>query len=240
MESFSFYVGVIGNIISVLFFLSPLRTFWRIVKTGSTEEFESLPYICTLLNSSLWTYYGIIRPGSYLVATINSFGVVVELIYLSLFLVFAPPRMKAKTAVLIGILDVGFLVAAIVVTRLALEGDMRIDAIGFICAALNVVMYASPLSAMKAVLTTKSVEYMPFLLSLFMFLNGGIWSFYALLVQDWFLEVPNGIGLLLGIAQLLLYAIYGRSKPCNIISDDHDVQNAGQHEHLLPCSSPVQ
>lgn len=65
-------------------------TFWRIIKHRSTEDFESLPYVCTLLNSSLWTYYGIIKPGAYLVATVNGFGIVVEIIYVSLFLIYAP------------------------------------------------------------------------------------------------------------------------------------------------------
>jgi hypothetical protein len=68
--------------------------FRRILKHRSTEEFESLPYICTLLNSSLWTYYGIIKTGEFLVATINGFGVVVEIVLLTLFLVFAPPRIR--------------------------------------------------------------------------------------------------------------------------------------------------
>jgi len=39
------------------------------------------------------------------------------------------------------------------------------------------------------VVTTKSVEYMPFLLSFFSFLNGGIWTFYAVLVKDFFVGV---------------------------------------------------
>ncbi|KAL7205288.1 hypothetical protein ACSBR2_018265 [Camellia fascicularis] len=196
MESLSFYVGVIGNIISVLLFLSPLETFLRIVKHRSTEEFESFPYICTLLSSSLWTYYGITKPGSYLVATVNSFGVVVEVIYVSLFLLYAPPRMKAKTATLSGILNVGFPVAAILVTYLGMQGDLRIDVIGFMCAGLNIVMYASPLAAMKTVVMSKSVEYMPFFLSFFSFFNGGIWTFYSVLAQDWFLGVSFYLSLI--------------------------------------------
>ncbi|BBG93165.1 Nodulin MtN3 family protein [Prunus dulcis] len=150
-------------------------TFWRIVKHRSTEDFESLPYVCTFLNSFLWTYYGVIRPaGGLLVATVNGFGVVVEIIYLILFLVYAPAKMRAKTAILIGTLDVGFLVAVILATWLALQGETRIDALGFICAGLNIIMYGSPLVAMKTVITTKSVEYMPFFLSFFFFLNGGV------------------------------------------------------------------
>ncbi|KAB1994943.1 hypothetical protein ES319_D13G129400v1 [Gossypium barbadense] len=210
MTSLSFLVGVVGNIISVLLFLSPLGTFCRIVRHRSTEEFESFPYICTLLNSALWTYYGVTKPGSLLVATVNGFGIVVELIYVALFLIFAPPRIKAKTGILFGVFDVGFVAATVLGTQLILDGEMRIDVIGFLCAGLNILMYGSPLAAMRTVMTSKSVEYMPFLLSFFVFLNGAIWTLYAVLVKDYFLGVPNGIGFVLGIAQLLLYAIYSR------------------------------
>ncbi|XP_042475622.1 bidirectional sugar transporter SWEET16-like [Macadamia integrifolia] len=208
MEGLSFYVGIVGNIISVLVFLSPLGTFLRIVKNRSTEDFESLPYICTLLNSALWTYYGIIMPGRYLVATVNGFGVLAEAIYVVLFLIFAPTKMKAKTGILFLTLDGGFLAAVILGTHFGMHGDLRNDVLGFICSGLNIVMYGSPLAAMKTVMTTKSVEFMPFFLSLFLFLNGGIWAFYAFLVGDYFVGVPNGTGFLLGTAQLVLYAIY--------------------------------
>jgi len=44
---------------------------------------------------------------------------------------------------------VGFLGAAILITRFVLHGDtVRIDVIGFLCAGLNIVMYSSPLAAM--------------------------------------------------------------------------------------------
>ncbi|CAN0919962.1 Bidirectional sugar transporter SWEET17 [Linum grandiflorum] len=166
-----------------------MGTFWRIIKKGSTEEFESLPYICTLLNASLWTYYGSIKPGAYLVATVNGFGILVEIVYVALFLCYAPTKMKAKTGAMVGVLNVGFLGAAVVATWVALEGEARINAIGFLSSALNIVMYGSPLAAMKTVITTKSVEYMPFFLSFFLFLNGGIWTVYALLTKDLFLGV---------------------------------------------------
>ncbi|KAI9194448.1 hypothetical protein LWI28_006111 [Acer negundo] len=238
MEDLSFFVGIIGNVISVLVFLSPLGTFIRIVKHKSTEDFQSLPYICTFLNSSLWTYYGITNPGEYLVATVNGFGILVEAVYVSLFLIYAPSRqIRITTSVLVGILDVGFLAAAILVTQLVLEGEVRIYAIGLMGAVLNIIMYASPLSAMKTVVTTKSVEYMPFLLSFFLFLNGGIWALYALLVGDYFLGVPNGTGFLLGTAQLLLYAIYRNGKPSKTTSVPDSLEEGTQHQPLISSSS---
>ncbi|XP_057957696.1 bidirectional sugar transporter SWEET17 isoform X2 [Malania oleifera] len=191
----SFLMGVIGNIISVLVFLSPLKTFWRIVKQRSTEEFESVPYICSLLCSSLWAYYALTKSGELLVATINGFGIVVETTYLILFLIFSPRRMRMKTGILVGILDVGILAAAIGVTKMTLQGEKRTEALGFICAALNILMYAAPLSAM----------------------------------------VPNGAGFVLGVVQLVLYAIYRNPKSLK----KNNVSDAGLVEEPLISSYSI-
>ncbi|XP_006285439.2 bidirectional sugar transporter SWEET17 [Capsella rubella] len=213
----SFYIGVIGNVISVLVFLSPVETFWKIVKRRSTEEYKSLPYICTLLGSSLWTYYGIVTPGEYLVSTVNGFGALVETIYVSLFLFYAPRHLKLNTIIVVGMLNVFFPIVAIVATRSAFEDEkMRSQSIGFISAGLNIIMYGSPLSAMKTVVTTKSVKYMPFWLSFFLFLNGAIWAVYASLQHDVFLLVPNGVGFVFGTMQLILYGIYRNAKPVGL------------------------
>nr|AZZ65888.1 sugar transporter [Dianthus spiculifolius] len=211
MEDISFIIGVIGNVISALLFLSPAKTFIRIVGNKSTEEFESFPYIATLLSASIWTYYGIIKPGAILVSTVNGFGALVQLVYVTLFLIFAPSSKKATTAMWVVIVDVGCLGAILSISWFLMNEDMRINVIGLIGAALNIVMYGSPLSALGTVLRSKSVEYMPFLLSLCVFLNGGVWTIYALLVKDPFLGVPNAAGFILGAIQLAVYAKYRKS-----------------------------
>ncbi|GMY21763.1 bidirectional sugar transporter sweet17 [Fagus crenata] len=231
MISLIYIFGLLGNIMSGLLYLSPAPTFWRIVKRRSTEEFESIPYIAKLLNAYFWVYYGLIKPDSLLVATVNMFGGVVEIIFLTLFLLFAPPRMKARTAILVAILDVGFPAAAILLTQFMLHEEMRIDVAGLLCVIFSMIAYASPLSAMKTVVTTKSVEYMPFLLSFIFFVNGGVWTVYALLSKDWFVGIPNGSGFLLGTAQLILYAIYWKPKPSKQVFDVLEDQR--QHEPLI-------
>ncbi|KAI3469364.1 hypothetical protein Pfo_026027 [Paulownia fortunei] len=213
MEEWSFLFGVLGNITAVLVLLSPAATFWRIVENRSTEEFDSFPYICMLLNASLWTYYGIIKPNALLVATVNGFGIIILTIYLSLFLLFAPAKIKAKTAALAVVMDVGFVVAAILFTRWEMEGEACIKSIGFLCACFTIICYASPLTAMRTVVTTKSVEYMPFFLSFFLCINGIMWTVYAILVRDYFIGVPNAVGFVLGASQLVLYAMYKNAKP---------------------------
>ncbi|CAH2053529.1 unnamed protein product [Thlaspi arvense] len=229
MAELSFYVGVIGNVISVLVFLSPVEAFWRIVRRRSTEEYECLPYICTLMSSSLWTYYGIVTPGEYLVSTVNGFGVLAESIYVLVFLFFVPKPRFLKTVAMVLALNVIFPIIAIGGTRTAFDdAKMRSNSMGFICATLNIIMYGSPLSAIKTVVTTRSVKYMPFWLSFFLFLNGAIWSVYALLLHDIFLLVPNGMGFVFGAMQLLIYAFYKNAKP-----------NVEDEEEVLTPSQPL-
>ncbi|KAJ6849060.1 bidirectional sugar transporter SWEET17 [Iris pallida] len=213
METLLFSVGFVGNVISILVFASPIKTFWRIVKNRSTEEFDPSPYVFTLLGSSLWVYYGLMtRPGGLPVATVNAVGVVLEAIYVSLFLVFAAPTTKGKTATMVAILNVGFLSGVILITHFACHEQLRVWLTGAISACLNLFMYASPLAVMKTVIRMKSVKYMPFLLSFFLFLNGGVWTLYAVLDRDAFLGIANGIGFILGTAQLILYLTYMGSK----------------------------
>ncbi|VAH21903.1 unnamed protein product [Triticum turgidum subsp. durum] len=154
-------VGIVGNVISFGLFLSPVPTFWRIIKAKDVEEFKPDPYLATLLNCMLWVFYGlpIVHPNSILVVTINGIGLVIESAYLIIFFIYATRNTRGK------------------------------------------------------VIKTRSVEYMPFVLSLVNFLNGCCWTGYALIKFDLYITIPNGLGAIFGLAQLILYGCYYRSTP---------------------------
>lgn len=233
MESWVVSVfGSLGTILSFLQYVSPVPTFYRIVKNKSTEEFESLPYICTVLNSALWTYYGIIKP-DYFVSAVNGFGAALEAIYVLLFIKYAPPKKKAKTATMASILNIGVVGAAILVTYFGVHGQLRTQVVGLICLTPMVAMYASPLAVLETVITTKSVEYMPFGLSFVLFVTGGVWTVYAILVHDYFLGVPNGIGFLFGAIQLIVYCIYRNHKGSHRPSLQASIEEGTTQDPLL-------
>ncbi|XP_028547803.1 bidirectional sugar transporter SWEET16-like isoform X3 [Dendrobium catenatum] len=190
MADLSFIVGLVGNVISILVFASPIGTFRRVVKKKSTESFKWQPYVTTLMSTSLWTYYGLLKTNGLLVVTVNGAGTVLQAIYVILYLIYTSKDTRIYMAKMVGLLNVGVIGVVILVTHLALHGSLRLLVMGSLCAALTIGMYASPLYAMKMVMKTKSVEYMPFSLSFFLFLNAGIWSIYSVLVRDIFI-LPN-------------------------------------------------
>uniref|UniRef100_A0A0E0JHQ9 Bidirectional sugar transporter SWEET n=1 Tax=Oryza punctata TaxID=4537 RepID=A0A0E0JHQ9_ORYPU len=202
-----FIIGIMGNIAAGLVFLSPIKTFCRIVRRGTTEGFGSAPYVFTLLNALLWFYYGVTKPDGLLVATINGFGAVVELAYVALFIGYAADQAtRLNTIKWAVVLDIGFTGLVFVVTRFAIsELNLRIMVIGIVCACFNIFMYGAPLAAVRTVITEGSVEFMPLFLSMSLLINGGIWVAYAMLDRDIFLLIPNGIGFILGTIQLIVY-----------------------------------
>ncbi|KAG6745997.1 hypothetical protein POTOM_050507 [Populus tomentosa] len=214
-------VGIVGNVISFLLFLSPIPTFVRIIKDKAVKDFKSDPYVATLLNCAMWVFYGLpfITRDNTLVITINGIGFVIECIYVAIFFVFSPG--KKKTRIIIELLiEVIFMVIVILITVFAFH-TMKTRAlfIGILCIIFNVFMYSSPLTVMRMVIKTKSVKYMPFYLSLANFSNGVVWVIYGLLDFDINLVLPNGLGALSGLIQLILYGIYCRSTKSDDAND---------------------
>ncbi|KAH7567985.1 hypothetical protein ACOSP7_009684 [Xanthoceras sorbifolium] len=218
MDIAHFIFGVFGNATALFLFLAPAITFKRIVRSKSTEQFSGIPYVMTLLNNLLSAWYGLpfVSENNILVSTINGTGAVIESIYVLIFLIFAPKKEKAKIFGLLMFVLTVFAAVALV-SVLALHGNTRKIFCGFAAAIFSIIMYASPLSVVRMVIKTKSVEFMPFFLSLFVFLCGTSWFIFGLLGHDPFVAVPNGFGSGLGTVQLILYFIYrnnrGQKKP---------------------------
>lgn len=205
--------GVFGDATGLFLFLAPTITFKRIMTNKSTEQFSGIPYPMTLLNCLLSAWYGLpfISKNNTLVTVINGTGAVIETIYVLIFILYAPKKEKAKVLGLVTFVLAAFSTVALV-SVFALHGKTRRYFCGFAAAIFSVIMYGSPLSIMRTVIRTKSVEFMPFFLSLFVFLCGTSWFVFGLLGNDPFVYVCNGFGSVLGALQLILYSIYRKNK----------------------------
>ncbi|XP_057480466.1 LOW QUALITY PROTEIN: bidirectional sugar transporter SWEET5-like [Actinidia eriantha] len=203
-------IGIIGNIISFFLFLSPLPTLIKIYKAKSVQEFKPDPYVATVLNCAMWVLYGLpfVHPDSLLVITINGTGLVIEFFYVAVFLTYSDWPKRKKIIIALVIEAIFFAIVAFITMTFLHTTQSRSMLIGILCVVFNIIMYTSPLTVMRMVITTKSVKYMPFYLSLANFCNGTIWLVYALLKFDPFITIPNGLGALSGAVQLIMYATY--------------------------------
>ncbi|KAI3846612.1 hypothetical protein MKX03_029480 [Papaver bracteatum] len=202
-------VGTLGNVISFFLFLSPLPTFISIYKKGAVEDFSPNPYLVTILNCALWVYYGMVHPNSLLVITINGIGLVMEIIYVAFYLLYANTKQRKSVVFKKGLpLLVGLALLLLLFSLIPNSKSWRGPAIGIVCVFFNILMYIMPCDMLYTVYKTKSLEYMPLPLSVFGVLNGGCWLTYALLGFDLFILISNGTGLVFGLIQLSFFAYY--------------------------------
>ncbi|KZV41910.1 hypothetical protein F511_32235 [Dorcoceras hygrometricum] len=204
----AFAFGILGNIVSFLVYLSPAPTFYRIWKKKSTEGFQSFPYSVALFSATLYLYYAFLKKDALILITINSVGCVFEISYLAIFMIYAKKESRAFTCKLLLLFNLTSLGLIIGGTRLFSHGDNRVRIVGWICAAFSVSVFAAPLSIMRQVIRTKSVEFMPFSLSFFLTLCAVMWFCYGFLIKDYYIAAPNVLGLSFGIMQMLLYVVY--------------------------------
>lgn len=205
-------VGIMGNAATLLLFTAPILTFTRVIRKRSTEEFSCIPYVVSLLNCLLYTWYGLpvvsYKWENFLLVTINGLGVIFEICFILIYFWFASGRGKIKVAVSAISVILVFCVTAIISAFVLHDHPHRKIIVGSVGLVASVAMYGSPLVVVKQVIHTKSVEFMPFTLSLFSFLASSLWLAYGLLSHDLFLASPNLVGSPLGILQLALYCKY--------------------------------
>ncbi|XP_057440442.1 bidirectional sugar transporter N3-like [Lotus japonicus] len=207
-NTLAFTFGMLGNVISFMVFLAPITTFYRIYKKKSTEGFQSLPYLVALFSSMLWLYYAMVKKDAFLLITINSFGCVIEIIYIILYMIYAPRDARNLTLKLFTAMNVGSFALILLVTHFAVHGPLRVQVLGWICVSIAVSVFAAPLSIVAQVVRTKSVEFMPFNLSFTLTLSATMWFGYGLFLKDICIALPNILGFGLGLIQMVLYAIY--------------------------------
>lgn len=227
-QTLAFAFGVLGNIVSFTVFLAPLPTFYQIYKRKSAEGFQVLPYVVALFSCMLWIYYAILKADAgLLLITINSFGIVVELIYIGMFIYYAPRKVKMQTLKLLLLLNVFGFGVMLLLTILLVKPLKRLPVLGWICLVFNISVFAAPLGVMKKVIKTKSVEFMPFTLSLFLTVGAITWFFYGLFLQDYYIAFPNVLGFLLGIVQMVLYLVYKNAK--KVVEPPPKLQELPEH-----------
>ncbi|KAI3463593.1 hypothetical protein Pfo_020256 [Paulownia fortunei] len=204
----AFAFGLLGNIVSFMVYLAPIPTFHQIYKKKSSEGFQSVPYVVALFSAMLWIYYAFLKSNTTLLITINSVGCFIETIYILFYVFYASKRARVQTLKLLVWLIVCGMGLIGVTHFLVKTSYQRANIVGWICLIFSLCVFIAPLCILRQVIRTKSVEHMPFLLSLFLTLSAIMWFFYGLLLKDYNIAIPNVLGFSFGVLQMVLYVMY--------------------------------
>ncbi|PRQ17329.1 putative SWEET sugar transporter [Rosa chinensis] len=217
-------VGLLGNLIILWLFVSPIPTFVKIINKKTVGEFKPDPYLATLLNCALWFFYGLPRvcpnfnslyycyfhgPIPIDPAIIGT-GIFLELVYIAIFFAYSSATKRINVIIALVIEVFCLLLVALAITIPSYRPSVRCRILDYLCVLSNVIMYGSPLTVMKMVIETKSVKYMPHYLSVAYFCSGVVWLIHTFITRAYFsiLLMTYGLGSALGLVQLILYAHY--------------------------------
>lgn len=233
----AFTFGILGNLISFLVYLAPVPTFYRIYRKKSTEGFQSVPYLVALFSATLWLFYALLKQNAVLLITINTFGSVIETLYIAMYIVYATKASRKFTIKLLGFMNFGLFSLILVLLQYVVHSQYRVSVLGWINVAISVGVFAAPLSIVAQVIRTKSVEFMPFSLSFSLTLSAVMWFAYGLFLKDICIALPNVLGFILGLLQMLLYAIYRNRK--QVIDDQEKKLPAPEHVKNIVILSTI-
>mmetsp|Transcript_45346 Transcript_45346/g.96433 ORF Transcript_45346/g.96433 Transcript_45346/m.96433 type:complete len:280 (-) Transcript_45346:400-1239(-) len=195
---------------AILCFLAPLPTILQISRDKTVGSLPLLPYSSMVANAFLWVTYGILKEQPSIWAP-NSVGVVLGSFYFAAFVRHCGPsasdlpgtagqHLRGTGAVVLFAL--GLTLGGAVADASEIIGKVGV----FFC----VVLFASPLAALKTVVVTKSAVSIPLPFTVACFVNCLSWSVLGWYkMNDFNIYFPNLLGLSCAVAQLALKGMYG-------------------------------
>ncbi|KAJ1428536.1 sugar efflux transporter for intercellular exchange-domain-containing protein, partial [Ochromonadaceae sp. CCMP2298] len=186
-----------------------INTAMQIIKDESVKDLSPIPFLSLMTNSVIATLYGLMRGNPSLI--LPNFAGFLSGLFCSM--VYVKHQKTANTPWYI-------LSASIMATAIFLATKGREKILGSLGCVICIVMFASPLATIQTVLRDKNTNALPFMLSLFSWLNGLLWGLYGLLVLgDPIVYGPNIVGFFCACLQLSLFAVFGMPHSAPVLAE---------------------
>ncbi|KAG3021523.1 hypothetical protein JG687_00012609 [Phytophthora cactorum] len=196
--------------------LSPAPDMYRVHKFKTTGQMALLPLVLMCFNNHLWLLYGLLTGSYFPLCAAALVGEIAGFVFTSVYYRYSRNTLEARRtfcAAFLGMALVTLYVLLGVAGKTAQPFDQVVQSLGYVGAAINICMYASPLATIKVVLETKSSASLPINLCTMIFLNCCMWVATSIVDDDMFVLIPSIIGLVFSGVQLPLYVIYRPTTP---------------------------
>ena len=193
----------------VVCFLAPLPTINQIARDRTVGNLPLLPYSSMVSNSFVWVTYGLMKNLPSVWGS-NAFGVLLGAYYFTIFVQNCGP-MASNLPGTAGQHLKG--TGAIILVNLCLAASGVGNAseyIGREGVIYCIILFASPLAALRHVIATKSAASIPLPFTLACLINCTAWfvvGWWKLV--DFNIYFPNLLGIICAVVQLALKGVYG-------------------------------
>ncbi|KAF4135594.1 Sugar efflux transporter for intercellular exchange [Phytophthora infestans] len=207
---------VLTIITTIMLRISLMPDFNRWRRNRNTGDMSVMPCVLLYTNCYVLLYYAYAIDDMLPLFATSVLGVVVGGILVFYFYKWTDYK-RATMKIFIGSFIICIVVTIYGSLALAGETGQTRDAVGttfgFIGVMTTITMYASPMATIVNVVRTKTASSMPFTMGVVVVFNSFCWGFYAVLVSNPFILVPNIAGFTLGVIQLSLTFVYPRAAP---------------------------
>mmetsp|Transcript_7599 Transcript_7599/g.11310 ORF Transcript_7599/g.11310 Transcript_7599/m.11310 type:complete len:239 (-) Transcript_7599:234-950(-) len=206
--------GNIAPIASMVVVMAPIPTIKEISQRRDTMNLPLLPYSSMFVNAFMWSAYGLMKNESKVWMT-NMFGMVCATYYLQKFVQFVPTgATNLPGSVQMHIKGGALAITGTILPIIFCSNAKASKLVGSGAVVLCLILFASPLSALKRVIATKSAASIPLPFTLACVVNCFCWAVFGLFqMKDVMIYAPNLLGLLFGFAQLFLIMLFGSNGP---------------------------
>ncbi|KAI9183071.1 putative SWEET sugar transporter [Blastocladiella emersonii ATCC 22665] len=200
-------LSAFATIITIAYFLTPAAAVRGMHKANSVGQADVFPFLSMFINCTLWTKYGVLLPDSVIV-TVNATGLALSVVYLAVYYVHTQERDAMENK----LLATALIVYPILIYSQFATLDAATRHVGLLACLGTVVMFGSPLASLGRVIAAKNASSMSLTSMVMSLVTSFLWTWYGALVGDSNIVVPNGLGLVLAVASLGVFAYYGRSE----------------------------
>ncbi|CAM9835123.1 unnamed protein product [Ascophyllum nodosum] len=178
-----------------------------------------LPFVCMWACSTLWIVYGLFSGDIFPTVVTNLCGSLFSMYYCAVFAWAAESPSRKNEA--LNLFAGAFLMVCTVSTYCmgafspdpkAVTDDRVQRHAGIAASAFTVVQYASPLADFVKVFNRQSTEGLSRPLATISLICAALWVIYGMLTENWFVLVPNSLGVAFSAAQFVLFWMFPRNR----------------------------
>ena len=197
-------LGWIGTIVSICFFASPAPKFYYLIKKKVRyEDINIIIILGNYISSVVWLIYGFSIKLKQ-IKICYSIGALLSLIWIWIFLTYMSKKKMTKAMILLMALSV--LTFAIYIILTVVITDKKL--IGNICFIVCSLSYISPAQLIIKVINSKNYKLISIYSAIIASIGYGSWTIFGLFKFIGNIIIPNLVGLVFSLAQIILYRVY--------------------------------